>query len=96
MVGDTHEEKQRGEEVDGRRIKGCFCKGGDKQSTRRSKTMLVSSGSPCPESPSLEMMVKEVWEEPPRRSERAWGEKTEVWGVVFLTWGPRGHTGEGW
>lgn len=75
MVGDTHDEKQRGEEVDGRRIKGCFCKGEDKQSTRGSKTMLVSSGSPRPEPPSLEMVLKEGWEEPSRRSEGALGRK---------------------
>lgn len=42
--------------------------------------------------PSLEMVVKEG---PRRGVKEHWGEKTEVWGVVYLTWGPRGHTAEG-
>lgn len=44
--GFINEEKQRGEEEDGMRIKGHFCRGEAKQSTRRTRTMLISSASP--------------------------------------------------
>lgn len=47
-VGGINEEKQRGEEVDGIRIKGQFFKGRDSQSTSRTRTRLVTSASPQP------------------------------------------------
>lgn len=52
------------------------------------------------EQPSLGRVVKEgCWAGggagPHRGVEKHLGEKDEVWGVVYLRWGPSGRIGEG-